>query len=130
MSSPRTPTSSLGETLTIAELWAWLQLHYNCILRVGGSGFALFDQDDVHWHLGADPDGTHFVQIVRGKEILAEVFFNPADVHYVQTSPGEEEQVLFECFGGDEGQSAPLCHFLMTHGYDAGELPTSRTWTH
>lgn len=122
--------SNLGQSLSIDAFWAWLHLHYNCILRAGGTGFLLFDQADVHWHLGTDPDGICFVQLIRGKETTAEFFFNPADVHYVQTSAGEEEQVLFECMGEDEGQTAPLCHFLLTHDYDAEELPQTRTWTH
>ncbi len=124
-----TPSSSVAQSLTMDEFWAWLNLHYNCILRAGGPGFVLYDQADVHWHLGTDPDGITFVQLIRGKETTAELYFNPADVHYVQPTAGEEEQVLFECMGASDGQ-VPLCHFLMTHDYDVAELPTTRTWTH
>ncbi len=124
------PSTSLSRSLSVEEFWAWLQLHYNCILRAGGPGFVFFDQADVHWHLGTDPDGILFAQVIRGKETTAELYFNPGDVHYVQTTAGEEDQVLFECLGGPEGSQAVLCHFLMTHDYDSKELPTARTWTH
>ena len=130
MSPSNSLANSSGQSLSIDELWAWLHLHYNCILRAGGPGFVVFDQPEVHWHLGTDPDGIYFVQLLRGKETTAEFTFNPGDVHYVQATAGDEEQVLFECMGGEDGQTVPLCHFLMTHDYDAGEMPTNRTWTH
>ena len=125
------PTADeLHRSLPIDEFWSWLGAHYNCILRAGGPGYAIFDQPDVHWRLGEDPDGILFAQLVRGKETTAELFFNPADVLYVQPIPEEEDQMLFELIGGPEGQTGAIGHFLMTHSYDENDGPQKRAWTH
>jgi len=124
------PDSQLNQSLMIDEFWAWLTAHYNCILRAGGPGFVVFDQPDIHWHLGVDPDGIMFVQLIKGKESTMEFFLNPGDVLYVQSSPEEDDQTLFECIGGSNGQPEPLCHFLTAHPYDDEQAPASRAWTH
>lgn len=110
-------------SLSLDEFWPWLKRHFNCIVRVGGGGFVLYDMHDAHWHLTDDPeDGLYIVQLYREKELCAEVVFRPDDVVFVQLTQQENEQTVFDCIGrvsGDE-EHASICHFLLSHGYDGG----------
>lgn len=114
--------AAVTANLEIDQFWAWINNHYNCILRAGGMGFVLFDQPDVHWHLWTDPEGMYIVQLLRGKDTTAEFYLNPGEVLYVVSSPGEGEETLFELVGGAEGEATPMFHFLMSHPFEAEEL--------
>ena len=70
------------------------------------------------------------VQVIRGKDLISELVIDPRQVMYVESSPQEGDNVLFELIGGEEGEAFPIYHFLMAHGYDdESEEPSSR-WTH
>ena len=121
---------AIRPSLEMEEFWSWLGAHYNCILRAGGLDFTVFDQPDVHWRLGVDPDGTCFVQLIRGKEATAEFFISTSEILYVQAVPEEGEHTRFELVGEIDGNPVPVCHFLLTHPYDEENAPSARTWTH
>lgn len=118
------------QTIEVAEFWRWLKRHRNCVIQAGGPGFTVFDQQDLFWHLSEEEDGLFVAQVVRGKELSAEIVFNSTDVIFVQSSPDQGEHVVFECIGQTpDGQQVPLLWFLMAHGWDE-EVQPQRRWTH
>jgi hypothetical protein len=117
-------------TLPFDKFWAWLQAHANCILRAGTPEAILFDHDDYHWHLSAEDEATLLVQLVRGKDLVGEVVLLAAEIAYVQAVDGESEEVTFELIAESETTREVLYHFVMAHGYDEGEQPSARKWTH
>jgi hypothetical protein len=125
------PADPVSPSLTVEEFWQWLLGHYNCLVRAGGPGFSLYDQPDLHWHLGEDRDGSCFALLMRGKETLGELTFSPADVQYVQPAPdgGDGDQTIFELVGETDEGTAPLCWFVLAHPYDVAATEPER-WTH
>lgn len=118
-------------TLSLQDFWSWAAYHYNCILRAGSDTCVIFDQPYMHWHLLQEPDGTLVVQTLRNKDLLAEIVIDPGHVMYVESTPQEEEQVLFELVvSGESGEVIPLFHFLMAHGYDEEQTVQGRGLTH
>lgn len=113
-------TVETGTTLTFDRFWKWLKRHPNCILRAGTADAFMYDAEDLHWHLEEDEDRLPSVQLVRGKQILAELLIEPREVMFVQTMPdpdGEAGQFVFELVGG-AAEPAPLYHFVVAHGFD------------
>ncbi len=121
--------ASNSGTLSLADFWRWASYHYNCILRAGSDTCVVFDQPYLHWHLLQEPDGTLVVQTIRGKDLIAEIVVDPASVVYVESSPQEDDQVLFELFVETAEEPIPLFHFLMSHGFDEEQNDVGR-WTH
>lgn len=117
-------------TITLDAFWKWASAHYNCIIRAGSDSCVLYDQPYLHWHLAVEREGTLVAQLVRGKDLIAELVIDPRHVLYVEARPDEDEQVLFEVVVENEGEALPLYHFLMAHGYDEGQESASRGWTH
>jgi hypothetical protein len=71
-----------------------------------------------------DPDRNPSVQLVRGKQLVAEIVLDVRDVLFVQATPdGEanEGHFLFEVVGGGREEPYPVYHFLLGHGLDAEE---------
>ena len=119
-------------TMTLGEFWPWLKRHFNCIIRMGGPGFLLYDQPDVHWHLSEEPEEGIFVaQVYRDKELCAEIIFPPEEIAYVQSIPDQGEHTLFEFMGQLPGmpEHAAICHVLLAHGYEENQ-PTTPRWKH
>ncbi|MFN0061826.1 MAG: hypothetical protein ACKVPX_04830 [Myxococcaceae bacterium] len=105
-------------TLKFDEFWRWLHEHANCILRVGTEDFALFDQDDLHWHLEGDARQP-VIQLIQGKRLMAELIMDTREVAFVQASPEASEPgdqtTLFELVVTGEGERFSSYHFLMAH---------------
>lgn len=113
-------TVATGSTLTFDRFWRWLKRHSNCIVRAGTPDCFLHDQEDLHWHLDEDDDRVPTVQLVRGKQVLAEVAIDVRDVLFVQQLPdpeGEAGQFLFELVGGGDEPYA-VYHFVLGHAFD------------
>ncbi len=115
-------TVQSGATLTFERFWGWLKRHHNCILRAGTPDSWLYDQDDLHWHLDEGPERHPSVQLVRGKQVLAEIALDVRDVVFVQATLDSEEdgerRFLFEVVGGDRAEPYPVYHFLVAHGFE------------
>ena len=126
-------TKKLLETpsaIPFEQFWRWLQGHANCILRVGTPDTVLFDDDDLHWHLGAEEDGLLLVQLVRGKHVLGEILLQPSEIAYVEAQAGDPEEFPFECIHeGAEGRVASYV-FVLSHAYDAQEPVTPGRFVH
>ena len=120
-------------TLSFERFWKWLQKHPNCILRVGTPETTLFDDEEYHWHFAEEADGTHLVQLVRGKRLVGEIAVVPADVTYVQAEPPEpgvpEEEFRFECISETPIDRIAAYFFVLSHAFDETEEQTTR-WTH
>src|SRR6185503_1298854 len=56
-------------TLSFEPFWNWLVSHPNCILRAGTPDTVIYDDEDLHWHFGAEGDSTMSVQVLRGKRL-------------------------------------------------------------
>lgn len=121
-------TPSIAVTIPFDRFWSWLQVHPNCILRVGTREIVLFDDDDLHWHFSSEQDGALLVQLMRGKRALGEVLLAPGTVSYVQAAPTETpDEHGFDLFGdGPE----PVFQFVMAHSYDPEELGATGRWVH
>ena len=116
-------TVETGSTLEFDRFWRWLKRHIHCIVRAGTPDAFLYDHEDLHWHLDEDDDRTPIVQLMRGKELMAELVLEARDVLFVQVMPdpdGEAGQHLFEVIGGEPGDPHPVYHFVLTHGLDEG----------
>ncbi len=114
-------TVETGSTLTFDKFWRWLKRHPNCILRAGTPDTTLFDQEDLHWHLEEDEDRVPLVQLLRGKQLLAEIAIEVRDVLFVQTGPdpdGEAGHYLFELWGGGGDEPYAVYHFALVHAFD------------
>ncbi len=111
-----------GTALVLERFWKWLKEHTSCILRAGTPDCYLYDDEDLHWHLGEDGDRNLVVQVIRGKEVFAEIILVPRDVLFVQAAPdpetGEPDRYLFELIGGSREEPYPLYHFLMAHSFE------------
>lgn len=118
-------TVQTGTTLAFERFWRWLLDHPNCILRAGSSDCALYDQEELHWHLGEDPDRHPFVQLVWGKRIVGEMVLDVHEVLFVQatpdTDPEDPGRFLFELIGGPKEEAYTLYHFLVAHGLEEEE---------
>jgi hypothetical protein len=115
-------TVETGATLPFDRFWRWLRRHANCILRAGTPDSFIYDADDLHWHLDEDEERVPTVQLMRGKQLLAEVVLETREVLFVQALPdpdGEQGQFVFELVGGGAGEEPyPLYHFVLAHGFD------------
>ncbi len=114
-------TVETGATLEFERFWRWMKRHIHCIVRAGTPDAYLYDQEDLHWHLDEDDDRTPVVQLMRGKELIAEVVLDAPDILFVQVMPdpdGEQGQFLFEVIGGGADNPQPVYHFVLTHGLD------------
>ena len=114
-------TEQPGTGLTFEQFWRWVKRHPNCILRAGTPDSFLYDNEDLHWHLEQDQDGSPLVQLVDGKVLIAELLLDVRDVLFVQTSQqgeGEAQQHLFEIIGGPREEPYPVYHFVLSHGWD------------
>lgn len=111
---------SLGTALNLETFWNWLHEHHNCIVRAGTSDAWLYDQDDLHWHLYEDMGSKYGVQLMRGKQTVAELAIGGSDVMYVEMAPSSETQGHFEfqLMGGQDQDMYAVYHFVMAHGYE------------
>ena len=106
-------------TLSFLDFWRWLTAHPNCILRAGTTDSVLYDQEDFYWHFGSEETGTLLVQVVRGKRMIGEIFVDPEEIDYVESSPGEMEgEFLFQLVSEVESGPSRLFFFGMVHAYD------------
>ncbi len=114
-------TVETGSTLTFDRFWRWLKRHPNCIVRAGTPDTTLFDQDDLHWHLDEDDDRVPLVQLLRGKQMIAELAIEVREVLFVQVVPdpdGEEGHFLFELWGGGGDEPFAVYNFALAHAFD------------
>ncbi len=102
-------------TLSFDTFWSWLQHHVNCIQRVATADAVLFDDEDLHWYVGA-LDGGDVVQVIRGKRLMGEIVVDPERVAYVQAL-GEEQQgeYLFEAISETETDRLVAYSFVLVH---------------
>ncbi len=108
-------------SLTFDRFWSWLGEHPNCILQAGTEDCFLYDDDALHWHLGADGDGNPYAQLVHGKQLIGELLVEPRVLYVQGRADGtvdEPDRWLFELIGGTADEPYPLCHFLMAHGIE------------
>ena len=111
----------MGNAMPFATFWVWLRSHCNCIIRAEAKDAAIFDFDDLHWHLEEENGGKLLVQVIRGKNLAAELVIRRQDVEYVESFPSPEIQGQFEFHllgGGSPDQITIQYQFLMAHGYE------------
>ncbi len=114
-------TVETGSTLEFDRFWRWIRRHVNCILRAGTPDSFLYDAEDLHWHLEEDEERVPTVQLLRGKQLLAELVIEPREIVFVQAVPdpdGEQGQTLFELFGVGGDEPYAVYHFVLAHGFD------------
>jgi len=115
-------TVQSGATLPFDRFWKWLRHHPNCILRAGTSETWFYDQDDLHWHLDEGPERHPSVQLVRGKQVIAEMSLDVRDVVFVQSTLDSEEdgerRYLFVVIGGNRAEPYAVYHFLVAPGFE------------
>jgi hypothetical protein len=109
-----------GNALTMDAFWKWLKEHANCVIQASTAEAHLYDQEDLHWHIAEEQDRTQVVQLIRGKQILAEILMDPREVLYIQSSPdaSQPERFVFEVIAGSKDDTFVLCSFLMAHGFE------------
>jgi len=106
-------------TLSFEPFWNWLVSHPNCILRAGTPDTVIYDDEDLHWHFGAEGDSTMSVQVLRGKRLLGEILVEPEQVSYVQGAAGEDEgEYVFELVTESESDQVASWFFVLSHGYE------------
>jgi hypothetical protein len=109
-----------GNALTMDSFWKWLKEHANCVIQASTAEAHLYDQDDVHWHIAEELDRTLVVQLIRGKQMIAEIVMDPRDVLYIQSTAdtARPERFVFEMVAGSKDETFVLCSFLMAHGFE------------
>jgi len=117
-------------TIPFDQFWRWLQAHGNCILRAGTPEAALFDDDDLHWHFGAEEDGVLLIQLIRGKHVLGEILLQPSEIAYVEVQPGDPEEFSFECISETPDARIATYVFVLSHAYDGEEPITPGRFVH
>jgi hypothetical protein len=111
-------------TLPFDLFWAWLRQHPNCVQRVGTPKGALYDDDDLHWHLGEDGPRM-VVQLIRGKRVVGEVVVDPEEITYVESLGEEEEgEHLFEAIKETKSRRVAAYYFVVAHGMVDEEEPS------
>ena len=115
-------------TLPFDTFWAWLVRHPNCILRAGTPETVLYDDDDLHWHFGAEDLGTLLVQLIRGKRMLGELLIAVEPIAYVEGTRGDQEgEFVFELIAENDTDRISAYFFVLAHGFDVEEEdPTPR----
>lgn len=117
-------------TLAFDAFWNWLQAHPNCIIRAGTPDTVLYDEEELHWHFANEGGDTLLIQVLRGKKLLGEILVAPAEVAYVQTAAGEEDEYVFELVSETETDRVVAYHVVLSHGYDAQERPAAGRAVH
>jgi hypothetical protein len=112
------------------KFWKWLQGHPNCILSAGTPEAVLYDDEELHWHFGAEEDGVLLVQVVRGKALLGEIAISPETISYVQSESKGEEEYVFECVAETDTEPVAAYHFTLSHDYNAEETVKQGRWVH
>lgn len=113
-------------TLRFENFWRWLTMHPNCVLRAGTPEAVLYDDDDLHWYIGAEGEGTLLAQVLRGKRLLGELLLDPEQVAYVQVVPPETEgEHVFELISEAGDKAFAAYFFVLTHGFEEGEDPAA-----
>ena len=120
--------SDATSTMSIDNFWNWLTGHPNCILRAGTREAAIFDDEDLHWHLAREGGGTLLVQLVRGKRLMGELVIPREQIIYVQGCLGDQQgEFIFELVTDSESAEPASYFFVLTHGYDShGEMDSGR----
>ena len=114
-------------TMSIDTFWEWVTAHPNCILRAGTREAAIFDDDDLHWHLTREGTESLLVQSIRGKRLMGELLIPREQIAYVQGGLGDQEgEYVFELVSGSDSLQPALFFFVLTHGYEAQTDPDSR----
>lgn len=115
-------TQPMNATLRFDEFWRWLREHLGCIVEAGTGAATLLDYDEFHWTMTEDEEGQAITQMRRGKNIVAEIVYDPTEVQYVEGAPDLESGVpgqwLFELFSGPKGAATPIGYFVLAHGYE------------
>jgi len=112
------------------KFWKWLQGHPNCVLAAGTPEAVLYDDEDLHWHFGAEEDGTLLVQVIRGKTLLGEIAIAAETISYVQSEAKGDEEVVFECVSETETEPLVAYHFTLSHDYSPEENVKPGRWVH
>ena len=114
-------------TMSIDSFWEWLTAHPNCILRAGTRETAIFDDDDLHWHLTREGTETLLVQVIRGKRLMGELLIPREQVAYVQGGIGDQQgEFVFELVSSSDSVQSTLFFFVLTHGYESRTEPDQR----
>ena len=112
--------------LGFESFWAWLQDHYNCIVRAGTPDVILYDRDEYHWRLSEPMDEGALIQLCKGKGTVGEMMIFPNRVTYVQSSELHGDEFLFELvYEDEEGRDIPY-FIVLLHGYE--EEPPAGQW--
>ena len=114
-------------THSFDAFWSWIQHHPNCLVRVATPDAVLYDDDSVHWFIGADQNDL-VVQQIRGKRLSGEILVDPERVTYVQ-EVGEERQgeFLFEAIAETPAARFTAYTFVVAHGFDEEAEPAHGT---
>lgn len=114
-------------TMSIDIFWAWLTAHPNCILRAGTRETAIFDDEDLHWHLTREGADTLLVQLIRGKRLMGELLIPRDQIAYVQGGIGDQQgEFVFELVSSSDSVQPALFFFVLTHGYESQADPDPR----
>jgi hypothetical protein len=106
-------------TIDLADFWAWLMTHPNCILRAGTPEAVVYDDQDIHWAFGVEEPETLVVQAVRGKRPLGEILVVPEQVAWVKGFTGDlEGEYIFELMSESDAEPFAAYFFVMSHGLD------------
>ncbi len=115
-------TTETGTTLPFARFWQWLKDHAGCILEAGTTTTSVFDYEDFHWGFIQEEDGRVTAQVIRGKNLVAELVIDPSEITYVQATPDAEGadrgQWIFECMAGKAQEEYVAAYFVLSHGFE------------
>ncbi len=77
-----------------------------------------------------DQDGTHIVQLVRGKLLVSEMVVVSGEIAYVYVHSNPHDEHIFDCMVETPEGTDVAYHFVLAHSFEPEATDESRRWTH
>jgi hypothetical protein len=114
--------TSPPKPLSFPVFWEFVKDHANCILGASWGPAVLFDDESLHWALFEQEERRVVIQLIRGKNLVAELMVDGREVDEVEIAPDPENpqsgHYLAELLSSASKGRESIGHFLLAHGME------------